>query len=29
VKFVPTAIPEVVRVEPDVHRDARGFFVET
>jgi dTDP-4-dehydrorhamnose 3,5-epimerase len=28
-KFVPTAIPEVVRVEPDVHRDARGFFVET
>jgi dTDP-4-dehydrorhamnose 3,5-epimerase len=29
VKFVATAIPEVVRVEPDVHRDARGFFVET
>jgi dTDP-4-dehydrorhamnose 3,5-epimerase len=29
VKFVPTAIPEVVRVEPDVHSDARGFFVET
>jgi dTDP-4-dehydrorhamnose 3,5-epimerase len=29
VKFVPTAIPEVVRVEPDVHRDARGFFLET
>ncbi|MEN8161045.1 MAG: dTDP-4-dehydrorhamnose 3,5-epimerase [Myxococcota bacterium] len=28
-KFVPTAIPEVVRVEPDVHRDSRGFFVET
>ena len=28
-KFVPTAIPEVVRVEPDVHRDARGFFVES
>lgn len=28
-KFVATAIPEVVRVEPDVHRDARGFFVET
>ena len=28
-KFVPTALPEVVRVEPDVHRDARGFFVET
>jgi dTDP-4-dehydrorhamnose 3,5-epimerase len=29
VKFVPTALPEVVRIEPDVHRDARGFFVET
>jgi dTDP-4-dehydrorhamnose 3,5-epimerase len=29
VTFVPTAIPEVVRVEPEVHRDARGFFVET
>ena len=28
-RFVPTAIPEVVRVEPDVHRDSRGFFVET
>jgi dTDP-4-dehydrorhamnose 3,5-epimerase len=29
VKFLPTALPEVVRVEPDVHRDARGFFLET
>jgi len=29
VKFEPTAIREVIRVEPDVHRDARGFFVET
>jgi len=29
VKFVPTALPEVVRVEPEVHHDARGFFVET
>ena len=28
-KFAPTAIPEVVLVSPDVHRDARGFFVET
>ena len=28
-KFEPTAIREVIRVEPDVHRDARGFFVET
>jgi dTDP-4-dehydrorhamnose 3,5-epimerase len=29
VKFLPTALPEVVRVEPDVHRDARGFFLES
>jgi dTDP-4-dehydrorhamnose 3,5-epimerase len=28
-KFVPTELPGVVIVEPDVHRDARGFFVET
>lgn len=28
-RFVRTAIPEVVRVEPDVHRDGRGWFVET
>lgn len=27
-KFVPTELPEVVRVEPDVHRDERGFFLE-
>ena len=26
---MPTAIPEVVLVEPMVHRDARGFFLET
>jgi dTDP-4-dehydrorhamnose 3,5-epimerase len=29
VKFVPTELPEVLIVEPDVHRDARGFFLET
>jgi dTDP-4-dehydrorhamnose 3,5-epimerase len=29
VKFVPTDIPGVVVVEPDVHRDGRGFFLET
>jgi dTDP-4-dehydrorhamnose 3,5-epimerase len=29
VRFVPTALPEVVLVEPDVHRDGRGFFLET
>jgi len=28
-KFTPTAIPEVVLIEPDVHRDARGFFLES
>ena len=28
-RFVPTSIPEVVIVEPDVHQDPRGFFVET
>lgn len=29
VRFVPTALPEVILVEPDVHRDERGFFLET
>ncbi|HUO86516.1 MAG TPA: dTDP-4-dehydrorhamnose 3,5-epimerase [Thermoanaerobaculia bacterium] len=28
-KFQPTAIPGVLLVEPDVHRDDRGFFLET
>ena len=28
-KFLPTAIPEVVLVQPDVFRDDRGFFLET
>jgi dTDP-4-dehydrorhamnose 3,5-epimerase len=28
-RFVPTELPGVIVVEPDVHRDARGFFVET
>lgn len=28
-RFVPTELPGVVVVEPDVHQDARGFFVET
>jgi dTDP-4-dehydrorhamnose 3,5-epimerase len=27
--FLPTAIPEVILVEPSVFRDHRGFFVET
>ncbi len=28
-RFVPQAVPDVVVVEPDVHRDGRGFFLET
>ncbi len=28
-RFVPAAIPDVVVIEPDVHRDSRGFFLET
>jgi dTDP-4-dehydrorhamnose 3,5-epimerase len=29
VRVVPTSILDVVVIEPDVHRDGRGFFVET
>jgi dTDP-4-dehydrorhamnose 3,5-epimerase len=29
VRVVPTALPEVLVIEPDVHRDDRGFFLET
>lgn len=28
-RFVPTAIPDVILIEPQVYPDARGFFVET
>lgn len=28
-RFTPLEIPDLVLVEPDVHRDARGFFLET
>ena len=28
-KVVPTALPEVLQIDPIVHRDARGFFLET
>jgi dTDP-4-dehydrorhamnose 3,5-epimerase len=28
-RFRPTALPEVLAVEPTVHRDPRGFFLET
>jgi dTDP-4-dehydrorhamnose 3,5-epimerase len=29
VRIVPTSIAGVVIIEPDVHRDGRGFFLET
>jgi len=29
VKFTPTGLADVILVEPDVHRDTRGFFLET
>jgi len=29
VKFLPAAIPGVIVIEPDVHQDRRGFFLET
>ncbi len=28
-KFVETRLPDVIRVEPTVHSDERGFFMET
>lgn len=28
-RFEPTVLPEVVVITPDVHRDPRGFFLET
>ncbi len=28
-KVVPTSLPGVLLIEPQVHRDARGFFLET
>lgn len=28
-RFLPTALPEVVLIEPDVFKDDRGFFLET
>jgi dTDP-4-dehydrorhamnose 3,5-epimerase len=28
-RFAPAAIPGIVIIEPDVHRDPRGFFLET
>jgi dTDP-4-dehydrorhamnose 3,5-epimerase len=29
VRFVPTDLPDVLVIEPDVHMDGRGFFLET
>jgi dTDP-4-dehydrorhamnose 3,5-epimerase len=28
-RFLPTALPEVILIEPDVFQDERGFFLET
>ena len=28
-KLLPTAIPEVIEIEPDIYLDGRGFFMET
>jgi len=28
-RVVPTELPDVLIIEPDVHRDGRGFFLET
>ena len=28
-KFMPTDLPDVIRIEPTVHGDERGFFMET
>ena len=28
-RVIPTALPGVLVIEPDVHRDGRGFFLET
>lgn len=28
-RFVPTELPGVLLIEPDVHHDGRGFFLET
>jgi len=28
-RVAPTELPDVLVIEPDVHRDARGFFLET
>ena len=28
-KFVPAELAGVIVVEPDVHRDSRGYFLET
>jgi dTDP-4-dehydrorhamnose 3,5-epimerase len=29
VRFIPTLLPGVIVIEPDVHLDSRGFFLET
>jgi dTDP-4-dehydrorhamnose 3,5-epimerase len=29
VRVTPAAVPEILIIEPDIHRDPRGFFLET
>jgi dTDP-4-dehydrorhamnose 3,5-epimerase len=29
VKFIETSLPGIIRIEPTVHRDDRGYFMET
>ena len=28
-RFIPTELPEVILIEPQLHRDSRGYFLET
>ncbi len=28
-KFIPTSIPDIILIEPRIHGDSRGFFMET
>ena len=28
-KFIPQSIPDVILIQPEIHGDNRGYFVET
>ena len=28
-KFIPQSIPDIILIQPEVHGDSRGYFVET